>query len=167
MPEPAEHVVRRYTEALNARDLDAAFALWSPEAVHDMLAIGILRGPDEVREVFESVFAAMPDFEFTIERIAADGDSRAFVQWRGAGTHTGGELLGIEATGRWIDMRGCDLFEVDGGLIVRGIVYQDGMAIARAQGMLPAQGSGAERAMLAAFNAATRVRLALGARLSG
>ena len=43
-----------------------------------------------------------------------------------------------------------------------GKAYDDGMAFARAVGMLPAMGSGAENAMEGAFNLVTGARKRLG-----
>jgi hypothetical protein len=48
---------------------------------------------------------------------------------------------------------------------VRNTAYYDGAAFARAVGLLPPQESGAERAMLGAFNGATKLRAMLRERL--
>ena len=53
-------------------------------------------------------------------------------------------------------MRGIDLIEIDDGKNVANTAYYDGMAFAREIGLLPAQDSGAERAMKGAVNAATK-----------
>jgi len=57
--------------------------------------------------------------------------------------------------------------QIEDGLIVRNTVYYDGAAFARGVGMLPAQDSGAEKAMYTAFNAATRLRRAIRERTAG
>ena len=53
------------------------------------------------------------------------------------------------------------MMEIEDGLIVRNTVYYDGAAFARQIGMLPEQESGAEKAMIAAFNAVTKLRKAI------
>src|SRR6266550_127154 len=88
-------------------------------------------------------------------------DETACVQWRSVGTFTGEPFIGIEPTGRRIELRGVDVMEIEDGKIVRNTVYYDGAAFARGVGMLPAQDSGTEKAMYAAFNAATRLRRAI------
>ena len=52
----------------------------------------------------------------------------------------------------------CSRRDVDDGKITRNTAYYDGAAFARGLGLLPQTGSGGEKAMLAAFNAVTKVR---------
>ena len=156
----ATDVAESYFDAIARHDLDAIAAHYSPELVVDMMGQGILRGPGEMRAFFESLFAAVPDAEMTAQRIV--GDERvAFVQWRLRGTFSGAPLFGIDATGGWIEHRGCDVVEVAEGLITRNTAYQDGVEMLRAFGMLPPLDSPAERGMKQAFNVATRARKAL------
>ena len=63
-----------------------------------------------------------------------------------------------------IDVRGLDLIELEDGEIVTLTAYYDGASFARQVGLLPPEGSGAERAMMGAFNAVTKVRQAIAAR---
>jgi hypothetical protein len=88
-------------------------------------------------------------------------DDVAVVQWRLRGDFTGTPLFGIDATGGWIEQRGCDVIEVADGLIARNTAYQDGMELARSLGMMPPLDSPAERALKQAFNVATRARKAI------
>lgn len=163
----AEDVARSYFEAVAARDPDAMASHWHADGVDDLVPIGILRGPGEVRDFFAGLFAAIPDFEFVVERITA-GESTAAVQWRASGTFDGGPFQGIEATGRRVELRGCDCVEVEdppsGGQaakLVRNTAYYDGMAFARSIGMMPPLDSPAEKAMKTAFNSFTKLRGAL------
>ena len=162
---PAE-VARVAFDAVAAKDVDAILSFWKPDGVQDWVAIGIRRGHDEIRSMFEEIFAATPDFEIVVERICAD-DETACVQWRSSGTFDGGPFLGIEPNGRRIDLRGVDVMQIEDGLISRNTVYYDGAAFARAVGMLPSQDSPAERAMFTAFNATTRLRRAIRERTQG
>jgi hypothetical protein len=74
------------------------------------------------------------------------------------GTFTGSPLMGLEATGGRIELRGADILEISGGLIRRNTAYYDGMAMGRGIGLLPPQDSGAEKVLFSAFNAVTKVR---------
>jgi predicted ester cyclase len=130
---------------------------WSEEGIEEIVPVGIFRGPAEVREYFSELFGAVPDLEMTVERVLAQ-DANVLVQWRAAGTFTGSALMGIEATGRRIDLRGLDWLEVEGELITRNTAFADGAALARGMGLLPPQGSAAEKAMFGAFNAFTKAR---------
>jgi steroid delta-isomerase-like uncharacterized protein len=160
---PAESTEQRVRDIFGAlfgeRDLDRAQEGWSDASVDHFLALGIsVRGRAALRTFFEELFAAMPDWRLEIEHVVASAD-HAVVQWTGTGTHTGAAWQGIEPTGRRVDVRGCDVirFAAD-GTIDENTVYYDGAGYARQIGMLPSAGSSADRAMLAAFNAATKAR---------
>jgi steroid delta-isomerase-like uncharacterized protein len=147
-------------DALAARDPEALVEQWSEDGVEDIVAMGILRGRDEIRENTRALFASFPDFEPTFERIVAD-DRHATLQWRGTGTFSGEPYMGILPNGKRAGIRVIELMEVEDGKIVRNTVYYDGAAFARQIGMLPEQDSGAEKAMVAAFNTVTKVRKAI------
>jgi steroid delta-isomerase-like uncharacterized protein len=151
-----EHVLS-YAEAVSARDLDAMVAHMADDVIEDITPVGILRGTGEVREFLGELFAAFPDFQFTVEQSTASAQMCA-LQWRATGTFRGAPFQGIEPTGRRIEIRGCDCVEVEDGKITRNTAYYDGAAFARGLGLLPQTGSGGEKAMLAAFNAVTKVR---------
>jgi steroid delta-isomerase-like uncharacterized protein len=155
----AEETARAAFEAFIAHDVEGILANWHPEGIQDWVPLGVFRGHQEMRQLFQDVFAAMPDMEMTIEATTSD-ERRSVIQWRQRGTHTG-SFMGIDPTGRTIELRGVDVMEVEDGLVVRNTVYYDGAAQARALGMLPPQGSGAERAVIGAFNGVTRLRRAI------
>ena len=152
-----EETVRSYFDAVIARDPDAMAEHWAEDGIEEILPVGIFRGPVEVKAWFAELFAAVPDFDMTIDRTLAH-DNNVFVQWRASGNFTGGPLMGVEPTGRRIEMRGLDWLEVEGDKVVRNTAFADGAALARGMGMLPPQGSAAEKAMFGAFNAFTKAR---------
>lgn len=165
MPRTAEETVRSYFDALIARDPAAMASHWSEEGIEEILPVGIFRGPEEVKGYFTELFAAIPDFQVTVERMLAQ-DENVLVQWRASGTFDGGPLMGVEATGRRIELRGLDWLEVEGELVKRNTAFADGAALARGMGLLPPQGSPAEKAMFGAFNALTKARGAVSEVLS-
>ena len=157
----ARDVVRGYFDALGRQDLDAAVAFLDDEYVAEITGVGVLRGPGELRNFFDGLFKAIPDLELIVDRTFREKDT-VVVQWRASGTFTGGPLFnGIEATGAPLQMRGCDVLEVREGKVVRNTAYQDGIELARTLGLMPPQDSGTEKAMIAAFNGATKVRAAV------
>ncbi|HEX8065443.1 MAG TPA: nuclear transport factor 2 family protein [Thermoleophilaceae bacterium] len=160
----AEETVLGWLDAIAARQLDRIPEFWHPEGVQDWVALGVFRGHEEIRGLFEGIFESTPDFELTVERTVAD-EGHCVVQWRSRGTFEGGPFNGIEPTGRVLQLRGCDVIEVEDGRIVRNTVYYDGAEFARGVGMLPPQDSGAERAMVSAFNGFTRLRRAVAERI--
>ena len=73
------------------------------------------------------------------------------------GTFNGAPFQGIRASGRRVEIQGVDVIEVRDGLQFRNSIYYDGASFARQVGMLPPLGSRADRALLALFNARTRL----------
>lgn len=164
--EAVEGRARSYFEALARRDATAMGEHWSEEGVADIVPLGVLRGPDEIAGFFGGLFAAIPDVETKVSRVVAR-EGEAAVEWRMSGRFTGAAFEGVDPTGGRIELRGMDLLEFEDGRIRANTAYYDGMSFARQIGMLPPRGSGAERALKSAFNAATRVRRAMAERRSG
>jgi len=160
-----EQEVRSYLEAMNNRDARAMVAHWREDGVEDIVAVGVLRGRDELYDYFSSLFAAMPDAHTTITRLVA-GEQSCAVEWRLEATLDGAPFMGIEPNGKHIEIRGFDLIELEDGQIVSNTAYFDASTVARQIGMLPPDGSGADRAMKGAFNAVTRLRRAVAERRS-
>jgi steroid delta-isomerase-like uncharacterized protein len=153
--------VAAYFEALNRHDVDAAAELLDPDVVEDVTGIGVLRGREDVRRFFDTLFKAAPDMEVVVDRTVSEGDTTV-VQWRMNGNFTGGPLFnGVQATGGRLALRGCDVIDVRDGKIVRNNAFQDGIEVARTIGMLPPQDSAAEKAMIGAFNGVTKLRRSL------
>ena len=151
-------LARESFEALfNRRDFDADRAFWSEHSVDHFLALGLdIRGPEHLEGFFRELFAAVPDFRMTIENIVED-DRHAVVQWTGSGTFDGAAFQGIEPTGRFVNLRGCDVirFRADGKL-EETTVYYDGAEFARQIGMLPPRDSAVDKGMTQAFNTVTK-----------
>ena len=156
--DPAAAAALRDFEALTRRDLDAMIAAYADDLVVEFVALGlVVRGPDEFRRFFTELFTAVPDLDTTYE-LAAASDGTAVVQWRNRGHFTGGPFQGIEPNGREVDLRGVDVMRVENDRIAHNTVYYDSMNFARQVGMLPAQDSTGEKAMIGAFNAVTKLR---------
>jgi steroid delta-isomerase-like uncharacterized protein len=156
----SETLVRGYFDAIARRDGDAMASYWSDDGVDDLVPLGPLRGTGEIVAFFQELFAAVPDIETTVSRVVA-GESQAVVEWRMTGHFTGAPFQGVEATGRRVEIRGLDLFEIKDGKIAGNTAYYDGMTFARQIGLMPPENSSAENAMKSAFNAATKVRRAV------
>ena len=81
------------------------------------------------------------------------------------GTFRGAPFQGIEPTGRRVDIRGLDIMEIKEQQILSNTAYYDGAEFARQVGLLPPRESGADRAILGAFNALTKVRRVMNDRM--
>ena len=153
-------VARAYFEAVAARDVEGMISMWEPGGVGHIHGVAELVAPEGYREWFGNLFRAVPDMEFQVDEIVAEGD-KAAVRWRARGTFTGdAKLEGFVATGTAIDMIGCDVLTIRDGKVADNQAYTNGMELARQLGALPPAGSAPERAMTALVNTRTR---ALGA----
>lgn len=158
-----EAVARRYFEAIDARDLDTAVALWAEGGRDNVRGQVDVLAPEGVRAFLGELLQAVPDLDFEIVSTTAQ-DTRCAAQWRLSGTFAGpGTLNGIAPTGDRLTIEGIDLLTVEDGLIQANEAFPDSIALPRQIGMMPAQGSSAESRLAGAFNARTR----LGSRLAG
>jgi steroid delta-isomerase-like uncharacterized protein len=148
-------LVRWSFEILNEHDVESMRPLWTNATV-ERFPSGTLHGADAMAGHFEALFAAVPDLHMRIVAVAEAGPD-VFVHWHMTGTHTGARFEGIEPTGRAIAVDGMDHFVVRDGTVASNFVVFDQMQFARQIGMLPADGSPADRATKAAFNAKTRL----------
>jgi glyoxylase-like metal-dependent hydrolase (beta-lactamase superfamily II)/predicted ester cyclase len=158
-----ESVVRRYFEAIGARDLDAAVAMWAEGGRENVRGQVDVTAPEGVREFIGELLDALPDLRFEIISTTTQED-RCAMHWRLTGTFAGpGKLAGIEPTGHPLQLEGIDLLRVHEGLIQSNDAFPDSIALPRQIGMMPPQGSTADQRLTSAFNAKTR----LTSRLSG
>ncbi|HEX4564569.1 MAG TPA: nuclear transport factor 2 family protein [Solirubrobacteraceae bacterium] len=159
----AETVARRYFEAIGARDLDAAVAMWAPGGRENVRGQVDVRAPEGVRDFIGELLDAFPDLDFEVVSTTTEGE-RCAVQWRLRGTFAGpGSVSGIAPTSDRVQMEGVDLLTIRDGLIQSNDAFPDSISLPRQIGMMPAQGTTAERRLAGAFNARTRAR----SRLSG
>jgi len=124
----AASVVRRlHAEILAARDPAVVDAFFARDFVSHNNPPELPEGVEGVRRFFAMFRDAMPDVDVTIDELIADGD-RAAVATTIRGTHTG-ELLGMPATGRRLEVVGVDMVRVRDGRIVehRGLTDTVGL----------------------------------------
>jgi predicted ester cyclase len=150
-------IIREALRCINERDLDGLRRLYVPDAVEEIVPLGDFHGIDAIVGYFRGMLAASPDFRMEAERIVASRGT-VFFKWRATGTFSGAPFLGIEPTGRSIDITGIDCVTLRDGLIAANTVVYDGAGFSRQIGMLPPAGSRGERAMIGAFNGFTRAK---------
>jgi steroid delta-isomerase-like uncharacterized protein len=155
---PAEatttELLRWAFDQLNQHDVEPLKEFWTDET-DQRFPDRRCRGADEIAQYFNDTFAALPDFRIEIVAMAVE-DEHAFVQWKITGTHQG-PLLGIEPTGKSIALDGIDHFVTRDRKIVSNFIVTDQMDYARQLGVMPPDGSPADRAMKAAMNARTKL----------
>jgi predicted ester cyclase len=153
-------LVRRVFELINSHDIAGLTEhIWTQEMV-ERFPDRTCHGPHELGRYFAELFAAAPDLRMEPLVIAEQGED-VFVQWRLTGTHDGA-LMGIEPTHKRIVVDGIDHFVVRDGKVVSNFVVFDQMQWARQIGLLPPDGSGADKALKGAYNARTKLLARLG-----
>lgn len=151
-------IAKRYFKALDAHDLDAAVALWEPGAIDRFVGQADLEAPDGVRQYFETLQAAFPDFRLEVLELTTARE-RTAVRWRARGTFAGpGEFQGFLPNGARIDFEGCDVLTVREDKIQHNEAYVDSSVIARQLGFLPPVESKAAANLTKMANLRTRLR---------
>lgn len=92
-----------------------------------------VRGPEGVKRLAEALHPGIPDMELPIEDMVAEGE-KVLVRLRIKGTH-GGELMGIPATGRAIDVGVLDLFQMRDGVLVEHWALLDNLGLLKQLGV--------------------------------
>ncbi len=153
----AETVARAYFEALSARDIDGALAMWADGGRENVRGQVDVTAPEGVREFVGQMMDALPDLHFEIVGTTTEGE-RCALQWRLTGTFAGpGGFSGVAPTGHPIALEGVDVLTVRDGLIQGNEAFSDTMTFPRQIGMMPPLGSAAEQRLMQAFNVKTRL----------
>jgi steroid delta-isomerase-like uncharacterized protein len=157
-------VVSSLFDAFNRGDLDSAAALVTDDfELIDVPSGGTFHGPAGCREWLGTFHTALPDAQTEIVSAFAEGD-RVATEHIGRGTHTGPFVTpagAIPPTGRRIELRIGEVYELSEGKIRRLHAYYDSSTMMRQLGLLPPQGSAAERAMTALMGLGVKARRAL------
>jgi ketosteroid isomerase-like protein len=108
---------QRLTDALNARDIDAAISLYAPDAVFDMATFGIYEGRAAIRGLFEDWLSAYDDFGYEIEERRNLGGGVTFIVWVQRGR--------LRGSTSWVQFRAASVGTWVDGLVERSTQYQD------------------------------------------
>jgi hydroxyacylglutathione hydrolase len=155
--EETEAVARRYFDAITARDVDAAVALWAEGGREHVRGQVDVLAPEGVREFIGGLIEAMPDMKMEVVETTTEGE-RCAVWWTLTGTFAGpGTLSGAKATGDPLKLEGVDVLTVREGKVQANDAFPDGLSVARQIGLMPPQGSTAEQGLMGAFNVKTKV----------
>ena len=143
-------LVRQVFDAFNDGDLQRAVSSVSPTCeITDVAAGQSYRGPEGFRQWLGMFATAFSDGRAELTEVISDG-SRVAVEYVGRGTNDGPFTTPggtIPATGRSVELRFAEVVEVNGAAITAVRVYYDGASLLRQLGLLPPQGSPAERGM--------------------
>ena len=156
VPTPLEVSARAF-DALNEHDLHQLRSLMADDVVQHIVPLGVHDGLEAVLAYYKEVFAAAPDLRIDVTDVAADGEV-VLVAWELAATFTGAPFHGLRPNASRVRLEGASTHVVREGRVASAQVVFDGASFARQIGMLPARGSAADRAIIAAVNCKTRLQ---------
>ena len=117
---PIEQMVRGFSSG----DLNAVLAVFTDDVVYEDVPFGVrVEGKAEVSDFCREFMKSLPDFEQKLTLCHRSGQ-RAFTEWNMSFTQTG-DLPGVPATGKRVEMRGATAIELRGELISRSSSYYD------------------------------------------
>src|SRR5256885_5557793 len=120
----------------SAHDLDRLLALFTDDAIYEDVTMGAVnRGAAELRAFAEGFFSGFPDVTFELRSAFANGASGG-AEWILRGTHTG-DLPGMPATRKRVEVRGASIIEFAGEKIRRCSDYWDMAAFLKQLGLMP------------------------------
>jgi steroid delta-isomerase-like uncharacterized protein len=128
--------VRRWVEeAWNHGDFSSAETLYTPNYIlhnpnQDFPNVDALQG------FITMMRAAMPDLRMNIEDIFGEGDK---IAWRFTvtGTHSGGALMGVPATGKSVHNQGLLITRFENGKWAEDQCHWDVLGMLQALGVIP------------------------------
>jgi steroid delta-isomerase-like uncharacterized protein len=141
----------RYLVAWNSHDVESIVAMCTEDVIWDDPALpDTYHGHDGLRRFMTQTLRCFPDLQ--IEELEAPYASptgpRALAPYRLNGTMLGPwEPTDIAPTGRRISFEGVDQWEFRGDRMCRYDTKYDLLAVARQMGVMPPQGSSADRLM--------------------
>lgn len=154
-------VVRALFEAFDEGDLDRAGDMVTEDfELLDVAAGQTLHGPDGCRQWLATFRTALPDARTELIDVLVDGD-RVATEHVGRGTHRGPFVTPagtIPPTGRPIELRIAEMYQIRAGKIAYLRAYYDSTTLMRQLGLLPQQGSTADRLATQAMGLGVRVR---------
>ena len=128
---------RRLYALLNAGDIDGFGALLADDFVEHEETPDLAPTKDGVMQFFRMYRAAFPDLRMVPEDVVASGD-KVVARVRATGTHDG-ELMGMPATGKSVDVQLIDIMRFDeDGLVAEHWGVVDMLAMMQQLGVVAA-----------------------------
>jgi steroid delta-isomerase-like uncharacterized protein len=119
MAPQTEAVARRFLQAWSAGGEFLVDALAAPDLVVSYTHFAEpLRGAGAFKQALRQTHEFFPDLEITAEEVITAADT-AVVRWSYRATHLEGELFGVAAAGRRVEVRGITIYRLEGGLVRR------------------------------------------------
>ena len=132
----AQQLAETYLDMLNTHDPDLVDRFVAEDYINHNVVVA--DGREANRQFWTAFFTGLPDVTVTMEDLVTAGD-RVVGRFVYRGTHTG-DLLGIPATGRPVEMRSIDIWRVADGLFVEHWDELNLLEVFQQVGVLPPLG---------------------------
>jgi steroid delta-isomerase-like uncharacterized protein len=136
-------LVREMVEQIfNQGNIDRADDFLAPDfAERAQLSAGLRGGREGVKQLTVMLRSAFPDLKATVDDVVAEGDKEVIRQtW--TGTQTGGEFMGVPATGRSVSIGVIDIIRVADGKFAEHWGQMDSMGMMQQLGAIPEPAQG-------------------------
>ncbi len=134
MSDANKAVIRKYYEFLDAGNIDGLMDLLDDDVQWKFHGVGDLT-KESLSGLIEGFSTAYPDMSHTLSEQSAEG-STVTTPLTFNGTHQG-ELMGIPASGKSVEMRAINIHEVVDGKITSGETVPDMMGMMQQIGAIP------------------------------
>jgi steroid delta-isomerase-like uncharacterized protein len=132
-----EALVRRFFEEFcNGRDGSVADEIIASDYVSHGPQAPPAVGPDGVRTRV-GLYQDSLEGHWDVKEIFSAGEDRVVARWNGQGTHRA-ELMGVEPSGRPIDVEAISVFRIDDGKIAEEWTVWDALGLLQQVGAVPA-----------------------------
>ena len=129
-------IVRQFIDAtLNQGDIEAAEKFVARDVVEQVPFPGQGPGIEGVKDVLGGMRAAFPDLHWTVEEQIAEGD-KVVTRFEWTGTHRG-PFLGVEPTGRAVQVWGIVIDRLQDGKIKDTRILMDALSLTLQLGAIP------------------------------
>lgn len=135
------HIVEKFFNSISNRDVDTAMSLLTDDHVsHDHGTGMVMTGIEENRADMENWLSMMSDMKVEILNSVESGNSVA-VEMRMTGVNTGELMMPdgtkVPATGKSVEMHGCNVIEFDGEKMSKSTQYYSMMSMMAQLGLMP------------------------------
>ena len=135
------HIVEKFFNSISNRDVDTAMSLLTDDHVsHDHGTGMVMTGIEENRADMENWLSMMSDMKVEILNSVESGNCVA-VEMRMTGVNTGELMMPdgtkVPATGKSVEMHGCNVIEFDGEKMSKSTQYYSMMSMMEQLGLMP------------------------------
>ena len=134
-------IVEKFFDSISNRDLDGAMSILSDDHVsHDHGTGMVMTGIDENRADMENWLSMMSEMKVEILNSVESGNT-VVVEMKMTGVNTGDIMMPdgtkVPATGKSVEMNGCQVMEFDGDKMTKSSQYYSMMSMMAQLGLMP------------------------------